>query len=366
MFFLIAWILVFLFTNFCFPKNKKVFMISLLGMAILFAFGHDNADYLNYAREYSDSIIMNWDDPEPIWILIMHICNILGMSFSLFKGLIFLVSMLLIFKTVVSITDDVNIVLTMYFLYPFIIDATQIRNFFAMSILCYSLRYLASRRKIDVIKYIISIFLAYGVHNIFIIYLVLIFTKIIDFKKAIIATFVVFVGLIAMFKMLPILVLKFFGNYHDGMAHTTKYVVKDTVSVVMILALVIFYVATVVGIIWANKQIQEMYDLNECSMDKLNYIQNLSKCILLMSLSFLLNIYSMDFARVLRNILVIEYSILVFVINNNTRHSYIKEKLIILSVVCYGCWVFIYYPYSDTVFYPLFTHNYVYEYLTFG
>lgn len=366
MFFLTAWIFAFLFTNFYFPKNKKVFMISVLGMAILFAFGYDNADYLNYSREYSDSIIMHWDDPEPIWILIMHICNILGMSFSLFKGLIFLVSMLLIFKTVESITDDINIVLTLYFLYPFIIDATQIRNFFAMSILCYSLRYLASSSKIDVIKYITSIFIAFGVHNIFIIYLVLIFTKIIDLKKAIIVTFAVFVGLIAMFKMLPTLVLHFFENYHNGMAHTTKYVVKDTVSIVMILALVIFYVATVVGIIWANKQIQEMFELNVCSIDKLNYIQNLSKCILLMSLSFLLNVYSMDFARVLRNILVIEYSIIVFAVNNDARHSHIREKLIILSVVCYGCWVFIYYPYSDTVFFPLFTHNYVYEYLSFG
>lgn len=364
MLFLCGWLILFFISCYYNKKGKSVFVIGVIFLTILFSFTIDNADYINYLKEYTEAATMNWNDTEPIWILLMHIGNVLGLSFAFFRALLFIMSIILMFSTVSKITDQINMVLLLYTIYPFIIDSTQIRNFFAMALLIYALQFLASCKKNNILKYILLVIGASLVHNIFIVYIVLVVVKFLDFKKSIMFTSILFLVVLILFKLLPNIVLLYFSDYHNGAAHADKYVIKNLVSILMIIALALFYFMVVLGAIWANKQFTNIQASKELSNEKIEFMQTLLKCILLISISFLLNIYSMDFSRVLRNMVVVEYAIVISAIDKLREKTKIYLRIMI-GISIYACWVFIYYPYSETVFLPIF-NNYFFNYLNFG
>ena len=364
MLYMTIWIAFFIILSLYDKTDVWLFRVSLILLTIMFAFTYNNADYDNYLIEYIRSEKMDWRDSEPVWILLMHIFSKLQLPFSVFRAAIFMCAIALINSTISKICNQINFLLLLYFIYPFIIDVTQIRNFFAMSILVFALKYLAAKSRTSIIKFILCIIIATMIHNIFIVYLILIPVKLFSFRKAVLIFIVAFTVMIVLFNRLPYLVLSFFGNYHQGSAHVEKYVVKSLVSPTMIIALGLFYIVFVLGAFWANNQYINAVKHNKCSEEMFGEIQFYLKCIVLISLSFFLNVYSMDFSRVFRNIIIIDYAVVLSAISYSPKRFRHLFYSLLIVIVLYSGLLFEFYPYAETVVYPLFNNNYIFDFIS--
>ena len=80
----------------------------------------------------------------------------------------------MIYKSILYYTDSISLVLSLYMIAPFVIDVTQIKNFFAMSVWLYFSKYLYQAYnnrdrnfKANLVKYCFGVFLSMGIHTAF-------------------------------------------------------------------------------------------------------------------------------------------------------------------------------------------------------
>lgn len=348
-----------------FHYDKRVTYIALTFLAIIFVAVYGNADTEAYYYEYTNMLKPNWNDTEPLWMFIQYVFRTLKIPFWGFRLFIFFSGILLIFKTLSIVTKDKNIILLFYMIYPFMLDMVQIRNFLAMSILIYAIKYLIEERTHNLIKYIFLILAASLIHNVFIIYLVLIFIRIvkkIDYRFWIVVILLMFVGIMMIFDNISSIVLFLFGNYHGG-GFARKYVMYGLVSNEMMLGLFGFYLLGFLGSMISHR----IFVLAERTgkYDSTRYRQNdlLIKCFVMLSLFYMLNLFSMDFARIYRNVLILVYGVM-WEASKYTKNKFIMRVMLFIMAL-YGCWLFTYYAYPDSVFWPAIQNNYFFEWFNF-
>ena len=223
MLFLIAiFMIIFSILNIYSPrKTKLVSLMLLLLILVLFIGNNDNPDYLGYLRDY-ENIENNsfkefvFSSGYPGFNFLQFISYNIGFNYNMFVLLVSLIGYGLIVNTIKFFSINENYVLLLYFIYPFFFDLIQLKNFLAMSILIYSIKYLLSNKKLDTFKYIILIFLASLIHPVSIIYLCLLITKF-SYKNKIfvfltILSFLVSIGIRFNFINLAFLESVFFAD----------------------------------------------------------------------------------------------------------------------------------------------------------
>ncbi len=106
----------------------------------------------------------------------------LGFSFESFRIFIGLVGLSLIGYTVYNLTPKYNFVLVLYFIFPFILDVIQIKNFLATSIFIYAFHFIRKEQKI---KPIILFLLAASIHPVTILFLPFLLIRHLSLRKTI-------------------------------------------------------------------------------------------------------------------------------------------------------------------------------------
>ena len=188
-------------------KNSKIIaFLFLVFMWLLFWGNYKNADYINYynffiSYTFGGNIILS---SEIGYQLLNKVIAYFTNDFAVFRLIISLLGLGLISSTVEKYTKYTGIVYVLYFIYPFLLDIVQIRNFLAMSIFIFSIRYLISEKKEDNFKYILCILIASSIHYAAILYLPLIFISKFKAKGLIYVSFALMViSVLLMYTNIP-------------------------------------------------------------------------------------------------------------------------------------------------------------------
>ena len=199
--------------------TKKKQLVSVRTIIFLFlwaiaVFSYDIADYENYKLIYSVYLPKSFMTAfysfiDIGFILLCKIASILGLSFSLFRGIYLTCALWLLFKGINYWSEKGIFVYCLYAFYPFLLDIVQFRYFLAYSIVLYATRFLKTN---EIKKYIIFIILAATQHFLVLVYLMfLLFNLKIDKLKITVIT-VTLCEIIAFLFAMPNIV-NLLGNF---------------------------------------------------------------------------------------------------------------------------------------------------------
>ncbi len=163
-----------------FQKSKIVRFLQVLVGTIIFSFNTDNPDYSGYFGTYNAYYTRDiyWDyfqRYDPFYKAFVILCNKLHISFNLFRVLVFLICISLIITTIRKMTNRINLVLSLYMIFPFVMDCIQIRNYIGSAIVIYSMQFLfytsdKAVRKNNIYRYVLGILIASMFHYVTILY----------------------------------------------------------------------------------------------------------------------------------------------------------------------------------------------------
>ena len=173
--------IVLIILNFKFPRSKVLFAIDFLFMWILMGWNHSTADYSVYLTRYTHPEI--YKTLEPLYVLLQNLGQSLGMDYNLF---LIAMSFLFLFIRMLAIrklSNKPNIVIALYLMFPFIMDITQVRMFYATSLILLGLVFLLKNTKKDNLIFMAFVLMATSIHAACIFYGLLLLVNQIDKKS---------------------------------------------------------------------------------------------------------------------------------------------------------------------------------------
>lgn len=165
-----------------FCKNTKILNYLLLAtLFILFAFEHSDEDYLNYLSSYESIdtgrgyVLLSY---EPSYWLFCIIGNQFNLSFDAARSFVCVIEIIAIGTTIRLFTNNIALVLSLFFLFPAMFDAELFRWLAGMSLIIFAFPYvIRGENKYDYLIYLLLVFLATTLHTsciFFIVYLLLV------------------------------------------------------------------------------------------------------------------------------------------------------------------------------------------------
>lgn len=134
--------------SFIFRKNKKVAYILLTILVILSIFSGENADSNIYKARYNSADYFA-DFTEPIFTFLINTSNLIGLEYKQFRMILLITYFIIIFFVTMKLTKNIDFVMLLYFIFPFAIDAVQLRQTTAY-IFVYLAFYILLRDGIDI------------------------------------------------------------------------------------------------------------------------------------------------------------------------------------------------------------------------
>ena len=185
-------------------KSNALYAGAFIVMFILMAFNFDGPDIGNYLETYASigdapnlHVALGYTYMESGYILLMFGANKLGLDFYAFRIVVTVICFALVSSAIRYFKVNPNMIVGLYMVYMFFMDAIQFRNFAAMCIVLFSARYLFRRTKLSYLQYVIGIICASFFHIIALVYLVLLIVKFIHSEKAMRVLFWCAMGLFA-------------------------------------------------------------------------------------------------------------------------------------------------------------------------
>lgn len=344
-----AWLLLVLL-GIIFPKSKYISYLQMIFLIVKMGVVTGTADYENYRNIYNAIISGESNIWSGIWLFNLFY-YILG-KYTSYQFVVFmtaLVGMLLVYNSIKHYTDKSALVLSMYMIAPFTIDATQQRNFLAMCVWLWFARYLYQayvdkyNRKKNLIYYLIGVVLASSIHASFWVTFFFIFIVWIRDKKLLIGGIIFFavtaIGMLNVFEVVVNWISKSnnvfaVGIYEKYIAYSISY---DSGATKLRIELSIVFLTLSLA----------MFLFAKCkkTTNALTYIMDLNLVFLyIVPLMF----FSMEFYRIQRNLLVLDYCFLSKVICNNfsLKRGAVKDYFIVSSMLIMA----LFYLLVDSVF----------------
>lgn len=128
-------------------KYAVIYAILSLLLFLLFAFNNVNPDYTNYLNMYNSINAYNGKMKEPLFKLLMIVFHSNGASYQLFRLVISLIAVLVIVTFLWRYSPYPNLALLLYFLYPFTLDVTQLRQSLGLAMILVSLHIIIEHEK---------------------------------------------------------------------------------------------------------------------------------------------------------------------------------------------------------------------------
>lgn len=187
------------------PRSKCLYVIIMLFLWLCMAGTYGNADEGIYMSRYNQPDL--WvSNTELLYGLIMSFFRKIGCSYEVYKSIITLIQLLLISSTIKRYSKYPNLVLVLYFWFPFLLDVAQMRNALATAIMIFGIQFLINdiesnscKEKItkNEIKYIICIIVAALIHTATAGWILLLFAK--KWKMKAVMLFTVMFNIVALF-----------------------------------------------------------------------------------------------------------------------------------------------------------------------
>lgn len=168
--------------GFLIKKSKRIFILQFIWMWILTGWNCGGPDYQEYIEIYETS--GKWKIGKDIlYNTFGELANGLGLSFDIYNIIIVFVGLCLIASTIFYFTENINVVMSFMFIFPLIENVIQRKNFISMAIMLFSIRYLYTQQKKNIVKFLICILLAMCFHSSAIFYFVFILAIFFNEKK---------------------------------------------------------------------------------------------------------------------------------------------------------------------------------------
>lgn len=339
--------------------SKILFVLMLSWMWLLFTFNYDNADYEMYRNIYEG----HYGSSE---ILFSYLCRFfynIGFSFEVFRGIYCFVCLILIGTTINKYSNSKNISLVLYFLFPFILDAVQIRHFMAISIITYALPLLNENSKKNYIKYIILNLIAVGFHYATLFYFIFIFIKKLSLKKVAVISIVLNILMIIFIKndlivkiLLNILPENKVNIYFISDKLKSSNLLLAQCFLIQIFIFVVIYICYYIYIKNNNQNIE-----NNNIKNQINFFKNTLKINMIISILNPAYYYNLDLIRIFRGISVPNYIVIGNTIDNkNSRGNLIPVLMgLFISMLMFWFLIIKMNIYSKTG-YMIFNYNYMF------
>ncbi len=340
-------------------QNSRLIALLLFSFLwIMFGWNRGNADYANYERGYAWAHGAFSINSELGTQLLYKLFILFGLEYKHFLIVISLVGLSLIYNTIKKYTDGVALVLSLYLIFPFVIDVVQARNFLSMSIVLYATRFLIDESRRGILKYLILILLATSIH-----YSAIFYTSLLLIKRKSISSLTIlslsltFIGLfIAFTNLLPNLALKFIP------AAKVSHWFNNRLNWGILVAAVI-YALNFLLVYYSYHKIRSIREQNDngniIREEKYRFVEAVYKINIILLLLFILYVFNMIFFRLYRNILILNFIVYSICLTHMKPKS--KEKLLFASIIfIFTFSLLLYYiiiPYYDTVFIPVFQNN---------
>lgn len=332
-------------------KNKsKLIKLLLLGlMWILFWGSIGNVDYNNYLIKYN--YLMNnggievFKDSEIGFNFLMKISGSLGLEYEQFLMIVSFIGLLLVVNTVVRYSKKSQLVYSLYFIYPFLIDVVQVRHFLAMSIIIFSLRYIIEDERLNNFKFIVGVLLGFTIHYISIFFLPIIFLKKIELRNLFI--FIV-IFLIVTIPLAYTNIFEIIATFIIPDRKVTLYF-ENRASLGFITEF-LFQSLVFLTLSYCCKNMK-LNGLDE------SFCRTIYKINVYMFILFPLYIINGTFSRAYRMIMIPNYIIfsLYYFKLDKQKRMYFKVILLVLVLLLFMWYIYI--PSKETVFYPIFQSN---------
>lgn len=180
-----------IFINLNYRKSKLCFLSLLLYMWLLFGWSYGNADWNIYTNRYNNFEELS-SRTEWLFTTLVRGGHFLGMEYRGFLIVISGVCLLLLAKTMIDLSSEPGLILSLYAIFCFPMDITQVRFFIAFSVVCFGFRYLfkykEKKEKKLLIKWIITVVVACNIHLLTILIFVLLIPVFFKRKVTIIVT----------------------------------------------------------------------------------------------------------------------------------------------------------------------------------
>ena len=118
--------------GFMFQKNKTLSIVFCGFMWLLMGWSYGNADYNIYLDRYNNS--SSYKTLEPFYTILQDIAKGAGLEYESFLIICSGICLLIRFYVIWQSTAFPNFVLSLYLLFPFVMDIVQIRFFYASTI----------------------------------------------------------------------------------------------------------------------------------------------------------------------------------------------------------------------------------------
>lgn len=293
--------------------SKIIFNLTFIFIWILYFGNNDNPDLINYESIYNGNDL----NIEKGFKFIIQLSKHFNIDFKLFICIISLICLFLIFSTVSKFTTNINYVIALYIIYPFVFDVIQLRNFIAMSIIIFSIRFLFKNDIKNKIYYVICVCLAASIHKLMLVYIIFLFINLKN-KNRLIKVMIVFTmffcaliflngnAISFLNKVMPLSEEKY--NYYFSNKLRYGFLIYWSFS---LLYLLLVYIS--------RKRVKYNWGSTEKYSDSLRFVDLVFWINVLSVTFFPLYMLNIDFYRLFRNLSILNYT--VYAITND---SYIK------------------------------------------
>lgn len=305
---MIGWIvalffIVLLTCTFVTSNNKILNTIVLIVMWILIAFGSDTADYGIYHRRFyspeSESL-------EPLFYILIKFLNFFGFDlpfFVFFIGTMYIVALYKIIKDW-HFNMFSGYVLSMYCIYPFCIDISQLRNTLGLIPILIGFRYLnnnlKSKTKKNEIIFFVCVIISTLIHYAGIFFILLLLAKKIDIKKSVMVTSIIVIAISTLtnFENILLVITSKFGvgfyrkvwTVMNNVIMQDKNTINGTKKMVLLTFVLIMFILV--------KEYRKTFDV---------YIEYIIKVNILVMIILPMLDYSVDLFRIQRDLLIFTY-----------------------------------------------------------
>lgn len=338
-----------LFSN----RFKVLRLLLLLFMSILIFGNFENADYYSYSgryeyiKEFGETI----DNNQLGFYLLMKICAFFGLNYNGFLLITTLISFYFIDSTVSKYCHNRHLVYSMYMIYPFFLDAVQIKHFLASSIIIYCVRYLEENSFKNNIKYVIFVLLASTIHIASIFFLPVIF--------------IIRKDIYTIFKYSILIVLAFIFLSNIGVIeNVSKLIMGGRVDSYFDnrprFGWILMYTNQLVNICIVFILKRKIYNLYSLDSKEARIADIVCKINTYLIILFPLYLINMVFDRILRMTMILTY----ILISITFFKSNINKKIIVLGLLSFYLLIMFYiyvYPFRESVFYSILNNNFIFN-----
>lgn len=345
------------------------FILIFIIMWILFAFSTGNADYSVYRMNY-ESISNDFHDVG--YNLLVLVFNYLGFSYQAFLAFFSLLGLLLIANTILKFSAQPTKVLLLYCIFPFFFDIVQIRNFIAMAIVLYAIRYLLVFSRKNFIKYCACILIAYSFHTVALFYFVFLFAYMKNTKTIFkLSTMLAVCGSVLMLGSVQLIESSVFGNILKTINPKALYYMGDNLQSNTRLLFIVYIISICIVACIVNKFYFKSLNKRSDGISNITEINNnnvrlLSKLCTLSSIFVIFVILDPTLFRVFRNVLIYFYMISTYVTSDKSKRMNIIVIFINSCIVGFSVLSFVNFLIKDATMYdfvtfPILNNNLLFE-----